>query len=259
MVKVHECSTSQAAWEEINEYFFNEEEEINSRGGGKNGPQILSYDHYFHIRKAWVDPEFDFGDIFGYRRQKWTSLLNNYLDMNILDIVKSQVLLKEQRRSNNYNISLPFTNFHDNGKNCLLSLTFQKKICDDHPTVIFNLRSSEVTKRLLIDFLLVQRIAEYVYGEDTHVSITMYCGNMYQNGETFTMYDLHKPLKKIIDKKKESVYRDRVMGLLKKYKTCAVEDIKYKVHQRAVKQLQRPNGIPLSGKFEMKAKSLHLW
>lgn len=258
MVKIHECATSQEAWEEINEYFFNNEEEINERGGGKNGPQILSYNHFFHIRKAWVEPNFDFGDIFGYRKQKWTGLLNNYLDMNILDIVKSQVLLKEKKKTANYNISLPFTNYHDNGKNCLLSLTFQKKITESHPTVIFNLRSSEVTKRLLIDFLLVQRIAEYVYGTDRHVSMTLFCGNMYQNGESFTMYDLHKPLKGLIDKDKESSHRDRVMMLLKKYKTCDLSEIKYKVHQRSVKQLQRPNGIPLSGKYQMRAKNLHL-
>lgn len=258
MVKIHECATSQAAWEEINEYFFNEEQEIIERGGGRAGPQLISYDHYFHIRKAWVEPDFDFGDIFGYRKQKWSGLINNYLDMNILDLVKSQVLLKEKKKTASYNISLPFTNYHDNGKNCLLSLTFQKKITDGHPTVIFNLRSSEITKRLLIDFLLVQRIAEYVYGEGVHVSITMFCGNMYQNAESFTMYDLHKPLKKLIKKDKKSLYRERVMDILKKFKTCKLEDIKYKVHQRSVKQLQRPGGIPLSGKFEMKAKSLHL-
>lgn len=258
MVKVHEYATSQEAWEGINEYFFNEEEEINERGGGRNGPQMVSYDHYFHIRKAWVDPEFDFGDIFGYRKQKWSGLINNYIDRNILDIVKSQIMLKEKKRTASYNISLPFTNFHDNGKNCLLSLTFQKRVTHDHPIAIFNLRSSEVTKRLLVDFLLVQRIIEYIYGKDSFAGITMFCGNMYQNAESFTMYDLHKPLKKVIVKKKKSDYRDRVMKVLEHYKTCKLEDIKYKVHQRSVKQLQRPNGVPLSGTYEMKAKNLNI-
>lgn len=260
MVKVHDCATSQEAWEEINEYFFNCEEEIIKRGGGKNGPQLVSYDHYFNIRKAWVDPNFDFGDIFGYRKQKWTGLINNYVDMNLLDLTKSQILQYEKKKTANYNVSMPFVNYHGNGKGCLLSVTFQKRIKNGHPIALFQLRSSEVTKRLLVDFLLVQRLAEYIYGTKEHIGMGLYCGNMYQNAESFTMYDLHKPLKKIRKTKKGKVseYQERVLRLLEHYKTCELSSITYKVHQRSVKQLQRPNGKPLSGVFEMKAKSLSL-
>jgi len=35
----------------------------------------------------WVDPEFDFGFMFGYKKQKWSILKSNYVDMNMVDLV----------------------------------------------------------------------------------------------------------------------------------------------------------------------------
>lgn len=242
MVKVHEFATSQEAWEGLNEYFFNCEEDI-LKNGGRYGSQLVAYNTFINIRKAWVDPNFDFGNMFGYRMQKWTGLINNYVNLNFLDILKSQILAKEETKYPQYNISMQFDNSHGHGKNCLLSLTFSRRLDMDIPVATFNLRSSEITKRLLLDLLLVQRIAEYIYGEEKHIMINLFCGNIYQNAEAFTMYDQHRKLKKIRTKESAtSPWANRVMEILEKFKTVHPDEIKYKVFKRAVNQLQNVHG-----------------
>ena len=97
-VKVLEYANSQEAWEGINEYFLNNSKEIVKRGGGRYGPQLISHDMFIKIRKSWVDPDFDFGNMFGYRRQKWSSLVNNYINLDFLDIFKSEVIEKIKKK-----------------------------------------------------------------------------------------------------------------------------------------------------------------
>lgn len=259
MVKALEFATSQEAWEGINEYFLNNSREIIKRGGGRYGPQLISNDIFIKIRKAWVDPTFDFGNMFGYRKQKWTSLVNNYINLNYLDILKSQVLEKEKKRTPSYNLSMAFDNSHGSGKNCLLSLTVCKRVTTDHPILLFNLRSSEITKRLLWDLLLVQRIAEYIFGEEQYVGITLFTGNMYQNTESFIMMDNHIPIKKMIGKvDKMDKWQERAINTLKEFKEVDPKKVKFKVHLRSVKQLQRVNGVPLSGDRPLLAGDCHL-
>lgn len=264
MVKTLEYSTSQEAWEGINEYFLNNQKEILKRGGGRYGPQLVSYDVFIKIRKAWVDPEFDFGDVFGYRKQKWTSLINNYVNLDYLDILKAEVMEKVKKKNQSYNLSMQFDNSHGSGKNCLLSLTISKRIGLEHPIFIFNLRSSEITKRLLWDLLLVQRIAEYIYGKKEHISIQLFCGNMYQNTESFIMYNNHKPIKDLIitrtklkgENKRDLMdpWQERALQILDEFLKVDPKKVTYKVHLRSVRQLQRVNGIPLSGDKPLKAK-----
>lgn len=263
LVKVLDFSNSQVAWEGLNEYFLNQQEEIKERGGARYGPQLVSYDVLVEIRKAWVDPNFDFGNIFGYRMQKWTSLVNNYINMNYLDILKAEVLEKIVKKNQSYNLSMKFDNSHGSGKNCLLSLTISKRIGLEHPIFIFNLRSSEITKRLLWDLLLVQRIAEYIYGNKEHISIKLFCGNMYQNTESFIMYNNHKPLKKVLvpigkkpnGKPKYDDWQQRSIEILKQFQNVDPKTIKFKVHLRSVRQLQKcEDGHPISGNRPLLAK-----
>ena len=264
VVKVLEYANSQEAWEGINEYFLNSQEEILKRGGGRYGPQLVSYDMFIKIRKTWVDPNFDFGNIFGYKRQKWTSLVNNYVNLNYLDILKSEVLEKIKKKNQSYNLSMQFDNSHGSGKNCLLSLTISKRVGLDHPIFIFNLRSSEITKRLLWDLLLVQRIAEYIYGKKEHISIQLFCGNMYQNTESFIMYNNHKPLKDIIiplgykGTTNEPVldsWQERAITILEEFQKTDIKKITYKVHLRSARQLQKcKDGHPISGNRPLLAK-----
>lgn len=263
LIKEFEYATSQEAWEHINEYFLNEQDEILERGGSRYGPQLISTGIFFYIRKAWVDPKFDFGNTFGYRKQKWSGLINNYVNMNYLDILKSQILVKIKKKSPQYNLSMPFDNSHGSGKNCLLSLTVSRRVSMSHPIITFNLRSSEITKRLLFDLLLVQRIGEYIFGEDEHISIQLFCDNMYQNTESFTMYDSYKPLLPLIKKNKKgkmNIWQERLVEVLEKFKTCKPESIKFKVHRRSVNQLQRDkNGHPLSGDKPMLAGGCQIY
>jgi hypothetical protein len=262
-IKVLEFATSQEAWLDLNKYFLNNSKEIIKRGGGRYGPQLISHDLFIKIRKAWVDPEMDFGNLFGYRRQKWSSLVNNYVNLDFLDILKSEVLTKEKKRTPSYNLSMQFDNSHGSGKNCLLSLTVSKRVSYDHVIMTFNLRSSEITKRLLWDLLLVQRIAEYIFGDKEHISINLFCGNMYQNTESFIMMDNHVKIKKMLkpigykpgddDKPVYDQWQKRTIDTLKEFKNVDHKTVKYKVHLRSVNQLQG-----LKGDRPLLAKHCHI-
>lgn len=244
-LKSFEFANSQECWEGLNEYFFNQETEILAEGGSRYGSQLIQYNVFAEIRKAWVDPKFDYGNTFGYRIQKWTSLVNNYVNLNYLDLLKSEILVRESKPYPQYNLAMQFDNSHAHGKNCLLSVTFTRRADQAVPIITFTLRSSEITKRLLLDLLLVQRMGEYIYGEEADFKIFMYVINMYQNAEAFTMYNIYKKLDKIITTKKPSKmnnWQKRVMETLEKFSTIEPEKVTYKVFRRSVNQLQGVHG-----------------
>ena len=76
--------TSQAAWEGINEIFIKGDPILFTEGeGGRiSSSAIYAYNVVVNIRKAWMDPEFDFGKLFNYQQTKWNLLLNNYVNLN---------------------------------------------------------------------------------------------------------------------------------------------------------------------------------
>ena len=240
-------ATSQECWEWINEFLVLREDKVKKNGGIRSGPQVLSYDHFMEINKAWVDPEFDFGHMFGYRTQKWTKLISNYVDMNLLDLVKSEVLEREGKKSQNYNIAFNFSNVHTSGHGCLISLVFQRRYTQDNPVVIINIRSSEVTKRLLMDFLLVQRIIEYIYGPNVSASLKLFCGNMYLTAENFVMYHNHRNLHDLL-RDSDNGMVIKVLEVLDKFSQPEAMNIKYKVHLRSVKRLQNVDAKSLKAK-----------
>lgn len=254
--------TSQKAWEGINEALFIEEEALTKIGQGRNGNCTLAYDVNIFIRKAWVDPDIDFANLFGYRIQKWSSLVRNYVDRNYLDIIAQDIKTREAKKQRNYNATIHFKNHHDSGKECLISLTFSRRLDWDIPILTFHARASEVTKRLLLDFLLVQRMAEYVYGPDQAVSIVFTTPMAYINAESFIMYHTHRNLKKLARKKIEGPLQKmqaKVLECLDKFSKVDIESITYKVHRRSARQLQRtPDGQPVSGVKSLKAKDLYL-
>lgn len=241
-------ATSQEAWEYLNESFVLESKNIIKNGGMVSGPQVLSYDHFLEINKSWVDPKFDFGFIFGYKIQKWSKLITNYIDFDWLDIAKSQVQEKESKKTPSYNVAFKFSNLHNSGHACLLSLVFQRRVSSDNPVVIINIRSSEITKRLLMDFLLVERIIEYVYGENHGASLKLYCGNMYLTAENFVMYHNHKNFEKLLKVDKESPIINRIWQVKEKFSKPEALEMKYKVHRRSAKRLQMVDVKPLYAK-----------
>lgn len=193
-----EFSTSQEAWEKLNEAFLRLDPILFKKGATANSGVAVVYNVFVKIRKAWVDPDFDYGRCFNYTETKWSSLLNNYLDFNKLDLMRSRIRSFRKTYSQNYNVTYTFNNRHDNGKQCLIAATFSKRFNEDVPVITMVLRASEITKRLIFDFLLIQRMAEYIYGPEQTVQINIFATQMYGNAETLLMYDTHKPFKKVV-------------------------------------------------------------
>ena len=235
-----EFATSQEAWEKLNEAFLRIDPILFSKGSVANAGLAVSYNVFVKIRKAWVDPDFDYGRHFNYTEAKWTTLLNNYLDFNQLDLVKSQVRMRRASYNQNYNVSYIFNNSHNNGKQCLLSATFSKRFQEDVPVITMVVRASEITKRLLFDLLLIQRMSEYVYGKDQTVQINIFATQMYGNIETLLMYAAHKPLKKILKgTDKNSSWIQRVLEINDKFMKGTEKDFSsYKVYLRCFKVLR---------------------
>lgn len=237
-----ECSTTQNAWETINEFMVTGEDKIKKSGMFASN-QVIVYDCLFDITRAWVDPDLDFAKLFGYHTTKWNLLLGNYIDMNYLDLVKAQVQERELKNSQSYNISYKFSNQHDSGKGCLLSITFSRRIKDDQRRLVLSLRSSEVTKRLILDLLLAQRMGEYVYGEGCSLAVTIFCSNMWCSVDTLIAYHTHKDLLKFTKKMDTKVAKE-IKKILPKYLDEEyAESIKYKVHQRTARQLIAKDGF----------------
>ena len=225
---------SMKAWEEINEAFIKADGRFHflfGRGA------LYMYDLVVGIRKPQVDPEFDFGRHFNYTIAKWKSLVANYIDRRELEVIKDEVTREETKRSSSkvYNLALQFTNKHGHGKNCLLSMVFSRRYADSKPTITVFLRASEITKRLICDLLLFQRIGEYVYG-DQPFQLVIHFNQLFNDDTVLLMYDVHRSIKKIL----EDHHGDRTENLLaklKQLKKTNPEDIKYKVHRRAAKVL----------------------
>lgn len=236
-----EFATSMEAWESINEAFLRLDPVLFDQGGTANSGVSVSYNIFIRIKRAWMDPDFDFGKYFNYTESKWTVLLNNYIDFNRLDLLRSKVRCMKQRYNQNYNLPYVFHNTHDNGKQCLLTATFSKRFQQDTPVITMHLRASEVTKRLAFDLLLIQRMAEYVYGPNQPVQINIFACQMYGNVETLLMYHTYKPIKKVMkDVDKENPWYQRVMEIFKKFKTAPEKEFsKFKVFFRSYKVVRR--------------------
>lgn len=236
-----EFATSQEAWEKLNEGFLRMDPLLFEKGAIANSGLAVVYNVFIKIRKAWMDPNFDYGYTFNYTETKWTSLLNNYIDFNRLDLIRSKLRYLKSKYNQNYNISYLFNNRHDNGKQCLLVATFSKRFQEDIPVVTMILRASEITKRLAFDFLLVQRMAEYVYGPEQSVQINVFATQMYGNVETLLMYDPHKPIKKVLKGlNPEDPWIKRLWEVYNKFKNGTEKDFSsFKVFFRCFKVIRK--------------------
>lgn len=233
------AGTSQSAWELLNEWLFKREKKLTDLGQGRNGSCIIAYDVCVHIQKAWVDPNFDFHRCFNYQKAKWTSLIKNYVDLNYLDLIKASIEKREAKKQYNYNETFRFSNLHDSGKDCLISLTFSRRLNSDIPHLIFHTRATEVTKRLLWDFLLVQRLGEYVYGHN-NFSMTYFAPQVYIQMESFLMYNIHRDIPSILkNKPKLEKVQAKTLETLEKFKVIDPESMSYRVFRRPARALQK--------------------
>lgn len=265
MINELKFDTLQEGWEGINEYLYLEVEDIEKKGGGSYGPEWVSYNNYIVMKNAWVDPDFNFGKVLGYAKKKWSALVNNYVNFQYLDIIRAEISMRIKKNARSYNYAYHFSNSHGSGKDCLISLTFTKRLGITHPVAVFTIRTSEVTKRLIFDFLLVQRIIEYVYGHND-VEVHMFAPSFYITAESFVMYHNHKDLFKMKvhygkgEHREAHKFHEKVEKIYHEYSTHPdPRSIRYKVHRRSAMQIQRDEqGNPLSGVKDMFAKDLKL-
>ena len=253
--------TSQEAWEGINEWFITKGDKIAAESGNLSGNELTAYNVFFRAEEGVIDPNFDFGNMFGYKTAKWTGLVRNYINQEELDLVRSRVQFREMKKQSKYTETMKFHNSHGHGKGCLNSITFHKRNKELYPTLCMNLRASEVTKRLIVDLLLAQRIGQFVYGEKSHFAVEFFCPQTYQVVESGIMYHSHKNLRRLIRNNADpenNTYTRRCLDKLKEFLSIDIDTVSYKVHKRTIRQIQRKKGIPLSGNHPMLAKNLWL-
>lgn len=222
---------SMIAWEELNRLFLFNTLGLDIKRIGK--AQYLN-DLVVYIKKPLVDPEFDFGRHFNYTMSKWKSLISNYVDENELCKLRIEVVEAMNKR-NIFNLGYQFINKHAHGKNCLLSLTVSRKAGVDKPMLTVFMRASEVTKRLICDLLLIQRIGEYLFSGD-NFSISIHFSQIFNDDTVLLMYHAHEDLLKLSDKL--GIYDFNWYERLKHLLKVDPDTIKYKVHKRALKVLR---------------------
>lgn len=255
-----EFENLQDAWDGIHDFLFNNENLIKKRGGCIYGSELVSYFNLIHVKDGRINRDFNFGKVVGYSYKKWSKLINNYVNFNYLDLVRSEIRARESRRANSYNYTYHFDNSHGSGKDCLISLQFTRKKGSERPIITFTTRASEVTKRLIFDFLLIQRIAEYVYGRKQRVEVVCFIPFMFINLECSLMYLADRGINKVLKPNRKgnfSEYQGRIMEKYEKFNTMDIAKIKYKVHARAAAQVQRrPDGSPVANVKDLYAHEL---
>lgn len=176
------------AWDGINNYFINQDLEILEKGGGNYSKEFVMYNAFIEVTEAKLDPKFDFFKSLGYKNKKWPKLVNNYINFNYLDLIKDAIQHRVKNKSKHYSFTFHFDNSHSSGKDCLISLTFLQKLGKDKPTVIYHTRASECTKRMLFDFLLIQKVIEYIYGTELVPHLECYIPFLFVMPEPLTLY-----------------------------------------------------------------------
>jgi hypothetical protein len=247
------------AWKGINIFLATHEKYLREVGrGGLYGPAIFSYNNFIRIKSAKTYREdWDIARNLGYSSKKWTALVKNYVDMNYVDLVKNEVNSRKSKKARSYNYSLHFKNKHGSGKDCLICLNFTKRIGIDHPIAVFTVRTSEVTKRLIFDFVLVQRLIEYVYGPDQLVELHFTAPAMFLNIESFCLFNNVKPIAKIMKKvpieERGSLYEGIEKAMVYLMETD-LDEIKWKVNRRSAEHIQKD----IEGNLKHSKKGLEL-
>ena len=190
------------------------------------------------VEEAKFDPKFDFGKIFGYTQSKWSSLLNNYIDLDALDKLKFQIreLEKNKAVNRNYHIGFNFADSHGNGKGCLVSGIFSRMIFIEKPRLTVVMRASDIVTRLPWDLLLAVRMGEYVYGH-TEFTIELMIRSAFADDFTLMLFNGYEPIEPLIDKIKNEKRKKRLRKVLRKVKKAADKgtDPGYQAYMRVYK------------------------
>lgn len=233
--------TGDEAWASINKMFIEQDEKLGLFSDGQGASitnSLYTYGMSVLIEEAKFDPEFDFGKIMGYTPSKWSSLLNNYLDLDSLDKLKLQIreLEKNKAINRNYHIGFNFADSHGNGKGCLVSGMFSRMIGIDKPRLTIVMRASDVVTRLPWDLLLAIRMGEYVFGH-TEFTIELFIRSAFADDTSLMLYNGYEPIEPIIEKIKNEERRKRLKKALKRVKKASEkgDDPKYQAYMRVYK------------------------
>ena len=233
--------TGDEAWASINKMFIEQDEKLGLFSDGQGASitnSLYTYGMSVLIEEAKFDPEFDFGKIMGYTQSKWSSLLNNYLDLDSLDKLKLQIREFEKNKAinRNYNIGFNFADSHGNGKGCLVSGMFSRMIGIDKPRLTIVMRASDVVTRLPWDLLLAIRMGEYVFGH-TEFTIELFIRSAFADDTSLMLYNGYEPIEPIIEKIKNEERRKRLKKALKRVKKASEkgDDPKYQAYMRVYK------------------------
>lgn len=233
--------TGDEAWASINKMFIEQDEKLGLFSDGQGVSitnSLYTYGMSVLIEEAKFDPEFDFGKIMGYTQSKWSSLLNNYLDLDSLDKLKLQIreLEKNKAINRNYHIGFNFADSHGNGKGCLVSGMFSRMIGIDKPRLTIVMRASDVVTRLPWDLLLAIRMGEYVFGH-TEFTVELFIRSAFADDTSLMLYNGYEPIEPIIEKIKNEERRKRLKKALKRVKKASEkgDDPKYQAYMRVYK------------------------
>lgn len=211
------------AWSELIKKFLRQDEELFAEGqGAVITGSVYSYGVGILIEKAQFDPEFDFGLIMGYTQSKWSSLLNNYLDLDAMDILKTQIreLEKNKAQNRNYHIGFNFADSHGNGKGCLVSGVFSRMIGVENPRLTIIMRASDIVTRLPWDLLLAIRLGAYVYGHE-EFSIELFLRSAFADDISIMLYNGYEEIEPLIAGIENEDRRKKLKKTLKKVKKAA--------------------------------------
>lgn len=240
-MKTYSYTTPVEAWSSLVEKAINADPEeglFTDKQGAEITGQVFTYGLQFSIEDPTFDPDFDFGTMMGYTQSKWSTLLNNYLDLDAMDVLKVQIREFEKMKSSyrNYHIGFHFADAHNNGKGCLLSGVFSRKINQDKPELTVVMRASELVTRLPWDLLLLCRLGEYVYGH-TNFTIQVFMVSAFADDVSLMLYNGHKDIEEVLAAIENKDRRKKLKKVLKKVTGMSEEgtDPKYQAYLRVYK------------------------
>lgn len=220
------------AWEGINMIFLFGHKDLDIV---RQGNAIYMYDTVVTINKSNIDPSFDLGRNFNYTFNKWQTLVSNYISWDGLKQLKHELFSNDGKKS--FSIPFQFSNNHKHGKSCLISLLVSKQVNSKLPKLDIFMRSSEITKRLMVDLVLFHRMGEYLFDKQPF-SVVIHFQQLFQDNHVLMMYHVHSNLRKLC---RSMGYKFKEMPwypIYHKFMTSDISDIRYKVHKRVVRVLR---------------------